>query len=123
MQEDIVRHLREQERILGEMQSSVHRWMDELLRNAYNPESFFRLATSMGIDFSQFFNIKRQSEKIDPYMVMGLEKTATDEEVKKRYRKMLVILHPDTAGVKGTEYMFRELISAYQKIARERSWQ
>jgi len=122
MEEDIVRHLREQERILGEMRSSVHRWMDELLRDAFNPESFLRLVASMGLDLSMIPDMVGQQGGFDPYRVLGLEKMATDEEVKKRYRELLIKLHPDTAGVKGTDFLLQMMIAAYQQIAKERGW-
>ena len=122
MQEDIVRHLREQERILGEVRSNVHRWMDELLRDAFNPESFLRYIASMGIDVSQVPNLVGQPEGFDAYRVLGLEKTATDGEVKKRYRELLIKLHPDTAGVRGTDFLLQMMIAAYQQIAKERGW-
>lgn len=122
MEEDIVRLLREQERILGEMRSSVHRWMDELLRDAFNPESFLRYVASMGIDVSQVPNLVGQPDGFDAYRVLGLEKTATDGEVKKRYRELLIKLHPDTAGVRGTDFLLQMMITAYQQIAKERGW-
>jgi DnaJ-domain-containing protein 1 len=123
MEEDIVRLLREQERILGEMRSNVHRWMDELLRDAFNPESFLRLVASMGLDLSQVPNLVGQQGGFDCYRILGLEKTATDEEVKKRYRELLIKLHPDTAGVKGTDFLLQMMIAAYRQIAKERGWQ
>ena len=122
MDNDIVRLLREQERILGEMRSNVHRWMDELLRDAFDPESFLRYIASLGIDLSQVPKLMGQRDDLDPYQVLGLEKTATDEEVKKRYRELLIKLHPDTAGVRGTDFLLQMMIAAYQQIARERRW-
>lgn len=120
---DFLEALREQEWILGEkMQSGFHRWMDELLKNAYSPETMRRMAESMGIDLSQLLKKTGLVGGIDPYRVLGLEKTATDIEVKKRYRELLVILHPDTAAKKGTEYFFEELVDAYQQIGKERGW-
>ena len=59
---------------------------------------------------------------IDPYRVLGLEKTATDDQVKKRYREIVVKLHPDTAGVQGTEFLFQLVLAAYQQISKERGW-
>ncbi|MBN1188588.1 MAG: DnaJ domain-containing protein [Dehalococcoidales bacterium] len=58
----------------------------------------------------------------DPYRVLGMEKTATDEEVKKRYRELLRKLHPDTAGVNGTDFLLQMLVASYQQIAKEREW-
>ena len=123
MDEDIVNRLREQERILGEMRANVLGWMDALLRDAFNPESFLRYVAGMGIDLSQVPNLVGRRDGLDPYRVLGLEKTATDEEVKKRYRELLIKLHPDTAGVRGTDFLLQMMIAAYQQIAREREWQ
>lgn len=122
MEEDIVRLLREQEKILGDMRSNVHHWMDEMLRTAFNPESFLRLAAQMGIELSQIPNLTMRDEKSNLYRVLGLENTATDAEVKTRYRELLLKLHPDTAGIDGTEFLLQVVIAAYQKIAEERGY-
>ena len=122
MDEDIVNRLREQERILGEMRANVLGWMDALLRDAFNPESFLRYAAGMGIDLSQVPNLVGRRDGFDPYRVLGLDKTATDEEVKKRYRELLIKLHPDTAGVRGTDFLLQLMIAAYQQITKERGW-
>ena len=123
MEDDIVKRLREQERILGEMRANVLGWMDALLRDAFNSESFLRYVAGMGIDLSQVPNLVGRRDGFDPYRVLGLEKTATNEEVKKRYRELLIKLHPDTAGVRGTDFLLQMMIAAYQQIAKERAWQ
>ncbi len=123
MEEDIVKRLREQERILDEMRDNVLGWMDDLLRDAFNPESFLRYAAGLGIDLSQVPNLVGQGDGFNPYRVLGLEKTATDGEVKKRYRELLVKLHPDTAGVIGTDFLLQMMIAAYREIAEERGWE
>lgn len=122
MDDDIVKLLREQEKILGAMRDHVHRWMDDLLRDAFDPESFLRYVASMGMDLSQIPNLVGRRDGFDPYRVLGLEKTATDGEVKKRYRELLIKLHPDTAGVRGTDFLLQMMIAAYQQIAKERGW-
>ena len=122
MEDDIVKRLREQERILGEMRDNVLGWMDDLLRDAFNPESFLRYAAGLGIDLSQVPNLVGRNDGFDTYRVLGLEKTATDEEVRKRYRQLLIKLHPDTAGVRGTDFLLQMMIAAYQQIAKERGW-
>ncbi len=123
MEDDIVKRLREQERILGEMRDNVLGWMDDLLHDAFNPENFLRYVAGMGIDLSQVPNLVGRRDGFDPYRVLGLEKTATNEEVKKRYRELLKKLHPDTAGVRGTDFMLQMMIAAYQQITKERRWQ
>ena len=123
MEDENVKLLREQEQILGNMQSSIHHWMDDLLRDAFNPENVLRLVESMGLDLSQISGRANSQENVDPYRVLDLDRTATDEEVKKRYRKLVKKLHPDIAGDSGTVYMFRTLVAAYQQIAKERGWE
>ena len=123
MGEDIVRRLREQERILGEMRDNVQGWMDDILRDAFNPESFLRYVASLGIDLSQGPNTVSRSKGLDPYQLLCLDKTATDEEVKKRYRNLVRVLHPDTAVTEGTEHLCQKITEAYQQIAKERGWQ
>lgn len=122
MEDDFIKLLREQERILGEMQSHIHRWMDEFLRDAFNPESFLQMVVGMGLDLSRIPDMVGRQGGFDPYRVLGMEKTATDEEVKKRYRELLRKLHPDTAGVNGTDFLLQMLVASYQQIAKEREW-
>ncbi len=55
------------------------------------------------------------------YRLLGLEKTASDEEIKRRYRDLARRLHPDAAG-KETEHLFKLVQAAYERIARERGW-
>lgn len=57
---------------------------------------------------------------MDPYKVLGLPSTATDEEVKKAYRKLSRKYHPD-ANINNpnkdqAEERFKEIQSAYQMI-------
>jgi len=122
MEGDFVSRLREQERILGEMRDNVIGWMDDLLRDAFNPEAFLRYAAGLGIDLSQVSDLVRRNDGFDPYHVLGLEKTATDAEVRTRYRELLKKLHPDTAGIRGTDFLLQMMIAAYQQIAKERGW-
>ncbi|MDD5501700.1 MAG: DnaJ domain-containing protein [Candidatus Omnitrophica bacterium] len=119
MEENFVNRLREQEKILGEMRDNVLGCMDDLLRDAFNPEAFQRYAAGLGIDPSQFPNLH---DGLDPYRVLGLEKTSADAEVKTRYRELLKKLHPDTAGVEGTGFLAEMIIAAYKRIATERRW-
>jgi molecular chaperone DnaJ len=56
--------------------------------------------------------------KRDYYAVLGLEKGAGDEEIKKAYRKMAVKFHPDkNPGDKTAEEQFKELGEAYEVLS------
>ena len=60
------------------------------------------------------------------YKILEIEKTATDEEVKKAYRKMAKKYHPDRVNTqdeaikKGAEEKFKEVQKAYETIQAER---
>lgn len=51
----------------------------------------------------------------DFYKTLGIEKGATDEEIKKAYRKLAHKYHPDKAG--GDEEKFKEINEAYQVLS------
>ena len=57
-----------------------------------------------------------------PYRILGLEENAPDDQVKKRHRELAIKLHPDTAGIQGTGFLFQLVEAAYQQISRERRW-
>lgn len=53
-------------------------------------------------------------EKIDFYEVLGVDRDATPEEIKKAYRALSKKLHPDTEG--GSEEEFKILSAAYETL-------
>lgn len=56
--------------------------------------------------------------KRDYYEVLGVSKTATDEEIKKAYRKAAMANHPDThPNDKDAEERFKEASEAYEVLS------
>jgi molecular chaperone DnaJ len=54
------------------------------------------------------------ADRIDPYKTLGVGKNASDEEIKKAYRKLARQYHPDrNQGDKGAEERFKEISQAH----------
>ena len=68
----------------------------------------------------------QQASVPDPYGVLGIARTASDEEVKKAYRRMAMRYHPDKVENMGEEMkknateQFRTINEAYETIKKER---
>ena len=58
------------------------------------------------------------AEKRDYYEVLGLQKGASEEEIKKAFRKMAMKYHPDkNPGNKEAEEKFKEVNEAYSVLS------
>lgn len=58
-------------------------------------------------------------EKRDYYEVLGIEKTASKDEIKKAYRKLSKKYHPDLNKEPGAEEKFKEIAEAYEVLSDE----
>ena len=60
------------------------------------------------------------AEKRDYYEVLGVGKTAGDEEIKKAYRQLAKKYHPDlNPGDKVAEQKFKEVNEAYEILSNK----
>ena len=64
----------------------------------------------------------------DYYSILGINKGASDDEVKKAYRRMAMKYHPDKVHHLGPEYQqdaqekFRKINEAYEEIRKSRGF-
>jgi DnaJ-class molecular chaperone len=100
---------------------AINRKIQELLSEfqKYAMRVIFERA---GGNLSSLFGAAKGQVTADPYYILGLDKTASDDEVKRRYRERLRQFHPDTAGP-GMEFHLQMVMAAYELIKRERGWQ
>jgi DnaJ like chaperone protein len=82
----------------------------------------------MGISNADFKSIQEMfvGSTTDPYTVLEVERSATDSEIKKSYRKLVVKFHPDKTQDLGEDYRrqsrerFLAIQEAYEQIKRDR---
>jgi len=82
----------------------------------------------MGITNSDFQSMKAMfiKETDSAYKILGIDPSATDEEVKRAYREMAKKNHPDLVGNLGEEVRqaaerkFQEINAAYETIKKQR---
>ncbi len=87
-----------------------------------------KISSYLGVHTSDFLSIKNMfiPETDSAYKILEIEPSATDDEVKKAYRKMAVKYHPDKVNHLGEEIRksadekFARVNEAYNKIKRER---
>jgi len=111
--------------MLKTIEEELGKLMNRLAQDAIKPEmlaDMMRKMAGAGVDFGQMAGMVGRQSGLDPYSILGLDKSASDEEVKKRYHELLHKLHPDTASVEGTEGIFQIVMAAYELIKMQRGW-
>ena len=90
------------------------------------------IAITFGFDPNAFERMKKihlgSHHRNDPYDILGLKSSSSDDEVKKKYRELLREYHPDMLMSKGVPQEFIEIANdkmaginaAYEQIEKER---
>ncbi|HNP47618.1 MAG TPA: TerB family tellurite resistance protein [Bacteroidia bacterium] len=87
-----------------------------------------QIAVLIGISQKDFESMKAMfiKDTDSVYKILEIEKTASDEELKKAYRRMAMKYHPDKVHHLGPEYAkdaqekFKKINEAYESVKRER---
>jgi DnaJ like chaperone protein len=88
----------------------------------------YHIANLMGITAADFNSIKSMFivKNDSAYDILEVSKNASDDEIKKAYRKMAIKHHPDKVShlgedmQKGAEEKFSKINQAYEQIKKER---
>jgi DnaJ like chaperone protein len=97
--------------------------------NAAEIDAIEKMAGYLGIASSDYMSIRNMfvPETDSAYKILEIEPSATDDEVKKAYRRMAMKYHPDKVGHLGEEFRksadekFKKVNEAYEKIKKERN--
>lgn len=87
-----------------------------------------RISNLLGISAADFNSIKSMFyEDVDSsYKILEIDRNASEEEIKKAYRKMALKYHPDKVSYLGEDFQkaanekFQKVNEAYEKIKKER---
>ena len=111
------------------MQEELGRMSQQLIQGILTPDMLASLMGmmqrslgAMGFDMGKFAGMVGQQPGFDAYRILGLERSASDDEIKKRYNQLLHILHPDKSRTSGTSFFFQMVLAAYEAIKTERGW-
>ncbi len=102
----------------------------DTLINPAELEAIEKMAGYLGIASSDFLSIRNMfiPETDSSYKILEIEPSATDDEVKKAYRRMAMKYHPDKVSHLGEEFRksadekFKKVNEAYEKIKKERNF-
>ena len=97
--------------------------------NSLETEAIEKMSGYLGIASSDFVSIRNMfvPETDSSYKILEIEHAATDDEVRKAYRRMAMKYHPDKVSHLGEEFRktadekFKNVNEAYKKIKKERN--
>lgn len=124
--------------IRGNMDYSSRLQLLHLLFNLSSVDTFIHkseidlletISVNLGVAPNDFLSIKNMfiPETDSSYKILEVEPSASNDEIKKAYRRMAVKYHPDKVSHLGEEFKktadekFKKVNEAYERIKRERN--
>lgn len=86
------------------------------------------VGSALGAVIGHIYDTVELKTREDPYTVLGLDRSATNEEVRKRYLALSAKYHPDKVSHLGKELKdlahrkFVEISKAYEEIRQKRGF-
>jgi len=108
-----------QKRMLDIFQEEIQALTGDLMRDTFDPEKIMAFIRLRGFDTSKLPGMMSQQSGFDPYQILGLDRSVTDEEIKRRYIEVMNKVHPDKAGQEMT-CIAAIVNTAYKIIKKER---
>lgn len=68
---------------------------------------------------ASLFVLNTQSKTVDPYKVLGVDKSSSQREIQKAFHKLSLQYHPDKNKNKGAQEKFAEINNAYEILSDE----
>ena len=92
--------------------------------------SIENIANLLGVSRKEFISLKNMfyRDVNSDYKILGVTESASNEEIKKAYRKMAIAHHPDKVASMGEEYQkgakekFLKIQEAYENIKKNRGF-
>lgn len=93
-------------------------------------QTIHTIANYLGVNAADFNSLKAMyfRDVNSDYKILEIEPSASDEEVKKAYRKMAIKFHPDKVASlgeevqKGAKEKFQKVLQAYENIKKQRGF-
>ena len=93
-------------------------------------KSIENIANLLGVSGQEFISLKNMFYRDinSDYKILGVTSSASNEEIKKAYRKMAITHHPDKVASMGEEYQkgakekFLKIQEAYENIKKKRGF-
>ncbi|XP_055337540.1 dnaJ homolog subfamily B member 6-B-like [Paramacrobiotus metropolitanus] len=92
------------------------RLLDQRFRNRWRIAQFVFVVVLL-VSMGESAQKKTAAKPVSYYKVLGVEKTATEKDIKKAFRKLALKYHPDKNKEEDAEEKFRQVAQAYETLS------